>query len=296
MIVTPALSPASTYADALERVRAIQARDDDRVAPNARTALLTHGERRPWSIVLFHGLTNHPGQFVELAPKLAALGVNVLAPRMPYHGYRDRLTADIAKLTAEELVAASHEAVDVAAGLGERVAVLGISMGGLQCAYLAQTRSDIATSMPIGPDFGLLQLPHAVTQVIGWLGRHAPNLFLWWDPRVRADQRPRTAYPRFSTHALMQTLRISDLVYKASKQAAPQAARVATVVNRTDPAVNNEVTLEIVRQWQAMRSRGVEFHELQGLPMNHDIIDPDNPLAKTEIVYPKLIDLLALHS
>ena len=92
----------------------------------------------------------------------------------------------------------------------------------------------------------------------------------------------------------MQTLRISDDVYRASKAFPPAAERIATVVNRTDPAVHNQVTLEVVERWRAQRPKGVEFHELTGLPMNHDIIDPDNPLARTKVVYPKLIEMLGI--
>ena len=68
------------------------------------------------------------------------------APRMPYHGYADRLTNALAALRAEGLVEAAFAAVDIARGLGERVAVLGISMGGLQCAYLGAFRDDVAVS------------------------------------------------------------------------------------------------------------------------------------------------------
>jgi esterase/lipase len=296
MIEPPVPNPASSYAEAIARVQTFEARDDARIATNARTRLIEHGARTAWSVVLFHGLTNHPGQFVELAPQIARLGVNVFVPRMTYHGYIDRMATDIKALTAQEILRVSSEAADIAAGLGERVAVLGISMGGLQSAYLAQMRDDIATSVPIGPDFGILQLSHPVSMAIGSLMRLFPNLFLWWDPRIKAAQRPKTAYPRFSTHALAQTLRISSAVFHAAKVNAPLAARIATIVNRNDPAVNNEVTLEAVNRWRNLRKSGIEYHELQGLPQNHDIIDPDNPLARIKVVYPKLIEILGIHS
>lgn len=296
MIAHPAPNRAASYEEAIARVRAVAALDDARIAPSAHTALLDHGVKRPWAVVLFHGFTNHPGQFVEFAPQLFALEANVYVPRMTYHGYADRMSRDIAALRAEDLVAAAYEAVDIAGGLGERVAVLGISMGGLQCAYLAQFRQDVSTSVCVAPDFALLQLSRGVTDMLAWTFNHLPNFFLWWDPRVRAKMRPHTAYPRFSTHALMQVQRLADAVHTAAKKKPPQAGRIAAVVNRFDPAVNNGVTREVLGDWLAHGEVGAEYHELLGLPANHDIIDPDNALARTALVYPRLIEALAIHT
>jgi len=272
----------------------MMALDDDRIGKNARTTLLDHGERRPWAVVLFHGLTNHPGQYVEFGPQVFETGANVFIPRLPKHGYADRMTDDIASLTAGEVLATSSEAVDIACGLGERVAILGISVGGLLAAYFAQFRADVASAVPVAPDFALLQLPHGLTWTLEKLVLALPNFFMWWDARIRERQRPVTAYPRFSTHALMQTLRIGDVVYDTSKNAAPLAMHVATVINRVDPAVNNDVTRRVVENWQSRRVGGIELIELRNLPENHDIIDPDNPVARTDLVYPRLLDALDL--
>jgi alpha-beta hydrolase superfamily lysophospholipase len=296
VIAAPAFSPAASYEEGITRARAIMQHDDQRIAPAARTLLLDSGKRVPWCVVLFHGLTNHPGQYVEFAPQLAELGANVLVPRMPLHGYANRMTGALAHLTAEMLLRRTYEAVDAAAGLGERVAVLGISMGGLLCAHLAQYRADVAASVPVAPDFGLLNLSRGVTAALSVVVNALPNMFLWWDPRIKEAQRPKDAYPRFSTHALMQTVRIGNAVFDAARTAAPLAGRIATVVNERDPAVNNRVTLQVVDRWQRLRKTGIDYVSLAGLPENHDLIDPDNPQARTNVVYPKLIEILALHS
>lgn len=294
MIELPPSRPAASYNEALDRARAIMARDDGQVLPTARTSLIEAGERRPWCVVLLHGLTNNPGQFAQFARMLQQTGANVFIPRMPKHGYADRLTDALASLTAEELVSTTNEAIDIACGLGDKVAVLGISMGGLLAAYFGQYRADVASAVPVAPDFGVLHLPQVVTSTLASLGRVLPNVFLWWDPRIKSAQRPRTAYPRFSTHALSQTIRIGDAVIEAAKTAAPLAPRIATVVNLVDPAVNNESTKEVVDLWEEYRESGIEYIEYRDLPENHDIIDPDNPLARTELVYPRLIDALAI--
>jgi len=294
MLAPPASSPAAGYADGIAMARVIMERDDARIGPTAKTLLLDHGTRTPWSVVLYHGFTNHPGQFAEFAGQLYALGANVLVPRMPLHGYADRMTDALKSLTAEMLLECSYQAVDAAVGLGERVAVAGLSMGGSICAYLAQYRADIATSMPIAPDFGLLNLPRWVLDILCPVALALPNVFLWWDPRNKENVLPKTAYPRFPTHALMQTVRIGSEAYHAANREPALAARIATVVNTHDPAVSNAVTLQVVRRWQRLRSSGIEYVQLTDLPENHDIIDPENPQARTDLVYPKLIEVLAL--
>ncbi|MGA8533992.1 MAG: alpha/beta fold hydrolase [Candidatus Tumulicola sp.] len=290
-LVLPERKPAQSYGDGLERARAIMALDGADVLPAAHSALLEHGRRTPLAVVLLHGYTNNPAQYAAFAPQLFQRGVNVFVPRMPEHGDRDRLTARIAGLTAGALVRGVAEALDAASGLGERVGVLGISMGGSLAAYVAQ-HWEVAVAVPVAPDFALLELPYSVSRFAGRVLSVLPNLFMWWDPRERARHQPLTAYPRFSTRALAQTLLIGDDVHAAARLEPPRAVRIVTIVNRCDPAVNNEVTQQISLEWTGWRPRGVEYVELRGLPENHDIVDPQNPLARTDRVYPMLLKAL----
>jgi alpha-beta hydrolase superfamily lysophospholipase len=270
------------------------ARDHDGISANARTMLLEHGEVRAMSVVLFHGFTNHPGQYAQFAPQLFNAGANVFVPRFPRHGHVNRMTTALESLTAEELVACAHDALDVAQGLGERVAVLGISMGGLLAAHAAQFRYDVDTAVPVAPDFALLHMPYAVSRTVALVMKALPNFFMWWDPRLRMAQRPATAYPRYPTHALMETLRVGDAVYAAARIQAPRASRITAAVNPADPAVNNAVTRSVVDAWKSHCASPIRYLELTGLPQNHDVIDPDNPAARTDLVYPKLVETLGL--
>jgi esterase/lipase len=293
MTASIASKPATSYAEAVDRAQAFMARDDESILPQARTALLSHGAQRPLAVVLFHGFTNNPAQYAAFAPLVYERGPNVFVPRMPEHGDRDRMTKRLAHLTAKMVLASANEAVDIACGLGERVAVLGISMGGSLSAYFGQFRA-IELAVPVAPDFALLQLPYLVSRLLARVVLLLPNFFMWWDPRERIHHRPYTAYPRFSTHALMQTLRIGDEVYAAARQRPQLTTRIVTIVNRADPAVNNEVTRAVCAQWQRWNPQGVDYVELHDLPENHDIIDPGNPLARTGLVYPKLLEALGL--
>jgi len=269
------------------------ARDGDDVLPQARTLLLEHGDPTPLAVVLFHGLTNNPAQYSRFAPLLHARGVNVFVPRMPKHGDRNRLSTRIATITAEELLRAAGEAVDIARGLGGRIGLLGISAGALLTAYFAQFQP-AAVAVPVAPSFALLQLPHGLSRFVQRVALRLPNAFLWWDPRVRARLQPVTAYPRFSTHALMQSLRIGDAVYAAASRERPLAERIVLVVNRADPAVNNQVAKSVAQAWSVHDPRAVACFELSNLPQLHDIVDPMQPAARPDLVYPKLLEALGV--
>ena len=282
---------ALSYHEALEAARVFCARDDAEILPDARTRLLEWGEQTTLAAVLFHGLTNNPAQYAQFAPLLHAHGINVFVPRFPEHGDRDRMTTRNAGVTAQQLLAVGSEAIAIAGGLGQRVAVVGISMGALVAAYFAQFQA-IDIAVPIAPSFALLRLPYAVSGVLKRIALALPNAFVWWDPRARGSELPVTAYPRFSTHALARSMSIGDTVYAAAERDAPLARRIVTVVNRDDPAVNNHVTARVSAAWSAHKPDGVEFVELAGLPRMHDIVDPQQPRARTDLVYPKLLAAL----
>ena len=169
--------------------------------------------------MLFHGLTNSPAQYSAFAPMLFERGVNVLVPRMPEHGNRDRMTTRIAEVTPEALLSTANEAVDIACGLGERTGVLGISMGALLAGYCAQFRR-LDEAVLIAPNFGLLHLPRFACRLLSWGLRAFPNRFMWWDPRVRDTRGPLAAYPRFPTRVLGATMSIADAVYECRAKAA----------------------------------------------------------------------------
>lgn len=272
-------------------MRAMGTLDDDTIRPQAYTRLYTHERTTPLSIVLWHGLTNNPQQYDLLAPQLHARGHNVLVPRLPEHGDRDRMTTRLKSLTAERLLAAATEAVDIAQGLGDRVVLAGISTSGLLCAYFAQNRRDVAHCVPINPVFSMLNFSPGVNRVVGRLLLSLPNFFVWWNPRIKEAQLPLHGYPRVPTHALMQCLRIGEDVYEQAQGNPPLCDAVTVVTNRLDPAVNNNVTYAVLRFWKRQAAEKVRSFQFEHLPKNHDIIDPINPVAQVEAVYPKLVEI-----
>src|ERR1700744_2694065 len=100
MIAAPAPRPAGSYGESIERLHAMSRLDGSDILDAARTTALLTDRVTPLAVVLLHGFTNNPAQYSTFAPLLHARGVNVVVPRMPLHGYRNRMTDAIANLTA----------------------------------------------------------------------------------------------------------------------------------------------------------------------------------------------------
>ncbi len=280
------------YEEAVHIASGLQDLDGPNVNPVCRTRLYTHDRRMPRALVLLHGFTNCPEQFDVIGRLFHAQGWNVLIPRYPRHGYRDRLNTSISELRADHLIAVANRSADAAHGLGEHVTVAGMSLGGSLAGHLAQNHPHVDRAVLIAPLFGLKFVPGAFNRALGRLTYLLPNFYIWWDPRVRDRLPPTYGYPRFSTHAYASLFRIASQVAKASRVAAPQAKHIAVVTNANEPGLENRLTYRIVEEWRE-HGATVETHEFplsDRLP--HDLIDPGNPNQNTELVYPIVTRLI----
>jgi pimeloyl-ACP methyl ester carboxylesterase len=284
------MQPRIAKARALLETIAAQERADPQIDPSYGARCWIGDEVVPLAVVLLHGLTNSPPQYDRLAPLLHARGHAVVVPRMPYHGYRDRMTDAIAQLRASDLEATALQAVIVGALCAERVVVAGISVGATLAGWLA-ARTRIDTGIAIAPFCGLRELPAGANDALGVLLRGAPNAFGWWDPRSKEAQPPAHGYPRYATRALGASLRISTEMDVVPGDSTAHGRRVILVVNAREPVVNNS---HAARRFRSLRARGVAYEcvALHGLPGVHDIIEPEIPQACTEVVYPRIIELI----
>src|SRR5712692_611162 len=130
------------YADAVARITALQAQDSADINPLCRTQLLTYGRKVERVLVCLHGFTNCPQQFARLAQTFFDMGYNVLVPRLPQHGFANRLSHALGQLTADTLLTLTDEVIDVAHGLGAHVTLAGLSLGGTLALWAAQRRAD----------------------------------------------------------------------------------------------------------------------------------------------------------
>lgn len=272
----------------LEAIRAAE-RADPRIDPDKGTAWWLGDAVAPRAVVLLHGLSNCPLQYRRLAAQLRARGQAVIVPRFPHHGYRDRMTGALAELRAGELEATALRAVALAALCGERVAVAGISIGAALAGWLA-ARVGLELAVAVAPFCGIRVLPGALNDGLGALLRAAPNAFVWWDPRVKRGVPPAHGYPRFATRSIGASLRLSTDM-DGLPPGPPHARRVALVLNAHDPAVNNA---HARRRFGTLRERGTALDEIvwRDVPHIHDLVEPEIPQARPDLVYPRLIELL----
>ena len=255
------------------------------------THLMTHDKKVDRAIILVHGYTSCPQQFHELGQRFYDLGYNVLIAPLPHHGLADRMTDAHAQLKAEDLAAYADETVDIAQGLGEQVIMMGISAGGVTTAWAAQNRSDVDLAVIISPAFGFKQIPTPLTAAVMNIYTFLPDSFEWWDPALQAEAPPAHAYPRYSKHALVQTLRLGFAAQADAQRIQPAAKKMVIALNTNDNSVNNALTTDVVKLWQAHAADLTTYEFEANLKLGHDLIDPAQPDARIDIVYPRLIDL-----
>ncbi len=285
--------PAADCTEARARFECALERDPQAVDPASRSRLLGPPERTEHAIVFFHGLSNSPQQFLRLGQRFVEHGYHVYIPRLPYHGYADRMTTDLQHLTAGNLLDAAAESVDLAAGLANEVTVCGLSLGGVLAIWAAFFR-DVSLAAPIAPAIGLPFLPYGLTRVLFGAMARLPNRFIWWDPRSRQALRgPPYAYPRFSTHALAASQRLAVDLVEAAVHQPPRARSVLVISNAADLAVSNRATRLLVRRWRAAGANNVRTFEFpRRLKLFHDLIDPLQPNAQPDLVHPILEKML----
>jgi len=280
--------PARDFVAARERFAVLAARDGASICAAGRSRFFEHGHATPLAIVLIHGLTNAPQQWVPFATALTARGHNVVVPRLPGHGEADRMTTALARVRANDYLATTNEAIDIARGAGARVVVAGLSIGAAFAAWHALRRSDVDRAIVLVPLFGLRRLPLAVDCALARVLGLLPNAFVPWDPHGDGSQIPAYGYPRFATRALAATLRIGLAVERASHRLAP-CGDIVTVLNANEPACENTIARAIATRLARARPERSQTIVWSDLPAIHDIVDPTNPHGRTDLVYPRLL-------
>jgi carboxylesterase len=277
------------YEAGIEIAASLKNLDGPNVNLACHTRLYTHGHRTERSLVLLHGFTNCPQQFDALGRHFYGLGWNVLIPRYPRHGYSDRLTTSIAELRSSHLLALANRAAEAGAGLGERLTVAGLSLGGTLTGMLAQERESVERAVLIAPMLGLQRIPGPAHPVLAELAYILPNVWVWWDSRLKDKVEPPYGYPRFSTHAYAALFKTATRVLKAAQAAAPKAESISVITNAGEPGLENRFTYQLVDRWRRHGAAVSTFEFPLSERLPHDLIDPANPAQNTRLVYPVVI-------
>lgn len=288
---THALS-AQSYKDALQRVAALRADEGQNMNPVSRLQLMTHQKKTERAIILVHGYTSSPQQFHQLGLQLYDAGYNVLIAPLPHHGLADRMTQEHAKLTAEELAAYTDRTVNIARGLGKQVVMMGISTGGVMTAWAAQNRSDIDLAVIISPAFGFNKIPTFLTAAAMNIYGFLPDIFEWWNPDLKEKEPPAYSYPRYSRHALVEILRLGFAVRTDASKKPPAAKKMVFIFNANDTTINHELEKEMATIWQSYHAKLTTYEFPAALKLRHDMIDPAKSGQRTDIVYPRLMELI----
>lgn len=102
----------------------------------------------PSGVLVLHGFTGNPASMRPLAELLAKVGYSVELPRLPGHG---TTVEDMMTTTWADWSKAAEEAYDTLSEHCERVAVVGLSMGGGLTAHVAEVRSSVVGCVFINP-------------------------------------------------------------------------------------------------------------------------------------------------
>ena len=288
------MSPDNDLTRARELFATLAARDGPQISVAGHSRFFATASRTPLGVVLLHGLTNAPEQWVRFAGELAVRGANVVVPRFPGHGYVDTATHAIARVRARDLLRVTAQAIDVAAAAADRVVVVGLSVGGPIAAARALEDARISRVVCVSPFFGIAHLGRranaGLTAVLEWL----PNAFLPWDPRGGTSQTPPYAYRRFPTRVLAECLRIALDVQRRARHGASPSGDARFLLNAREPACNNALAEATSRMWNRSRAGTSVVDTANDFPPIHDVIDPHDPQNRVDVVYPRLHALVGV--
>ena len=310
LLLTPVLDrplattgePTRSYEQAMARATTLTLADGPGINPVCRSRVISHGQRTERSVVLLHGYTNCPQQFDTIAQAYANAGYSVVVPRLPGHGASDRLTKALSDVHPDDLVHTGDLAVDIAAGLGAEVTVVGLSGGGTLAAWLATERNDVNRAVLIAPLVIPKVLPESTVAPLARFSRLATDFYLWWDSEKRERlANPPYAYPRYSVRSLGAFLSIGRATQTTAPRRDTSLDRLVVITNENDGAVSNVGVYALERHLERLlrlNQPSVDrfdyvFPESAGY--KHDLVDPNGENAEDiDAIYRSLRLLLDL--
>lgn len=286
--------PIVDHEEAVHLIAELRKLAPESIRPECRGIVMDHGRKTKDVYVLLHGLTNCPEQFREFGEILFQRGDNVLIQRTPYHGFLEEYEAEQKLLTWAEMLESANFAIDVAHAFGDRITVVGLSVNGATTAWFAQTRDDVDRAVVIAPFLAPAGVDQKWILPLGRLIYRLPNSLVWWDRNLKEQlQGPSYSYPQFATHPIAHVMRIGLDVVDRAENEAPKAGKVMMVTSASDVAVSLEQAAHLEALWKGKapdRVSSYQFPKEDQIP--HDCIDPHQPGARIDLVYPKLIELI----
>ncbi|MFT4108591.1 alpha/beta hydrolase [Propionicimonas sp.] len=228
------------------------------------------------TLVIWHGFTNAPSQFTAVAEQLRDRGFRVLVPRMPFHGESDVLNRDMLRLTPAMLINHLHVVVDIAAGFGAPVWVLGLSAGATMAGWAAAARPEVGRLVLAAPLVAPVGFPMWLVRLFAKFPRIVPRIYWWWDPRVKAGIKGSPyAYPGFPLPGIMPFLHLSEWLYDSTMRVGHDLDRAVLITNPSDFAIRKDAARAFASE--VFAPRATSFGEAVVDPERkwmHDFVDP----------------------
>lgn len=283
----------ASYEAAIADVPSFDEKEGKEVADLCVSRVYHSGKKVARSIILWHGYTNCPKQFDELGKRLAAKGYNVLIPRTPGHGYTDRMTDALGKVTFEDFIAYIHRSLAIGAMLGEETTVVGLSGGGTFAMWSALYEKDAERVISIAPvaypeGFEPYQREFVI-RYASWM----PNELRWWSNEQKGDfPGPPYSYRRYASKSMGIILHMSSTVEQALRGGMQLQKPVTFVINEADQALRTPELIEISGLFEkaGAQVRRYFFDKSKGYP--HDLIDEHNIKGDKEDVYKVILELV----
>ena len=281
-------NPSVDYDEALRRLKKIQQDEQSIVNDAGGSQIMTHGHKTDRVYVLVHGITNSPLQFVELGEKLFNRGANVLIMRMPYHGLKSHEASELKQLVAKDLRDYGDETLDIAAGLGDAVDVIGVSGGGTVTAWIAQNRSEVERAVLLSPFFGIAKTPHFVDTFLMNVFERIPNIVFDNPLEPQRDW----VYRGEATRGVAAFLMLGKAVFKQAESADVAARDIYILTTARDDTADNSYATELAEIW-GEAGANVDQHAFEAsMNIPHNSIDPATDVEIKQAVYQKIIEWL----
>lgn len=281
------------YEAAIADIKNFDEPEKDEIREECTSRVYSTGKKEVRTIILWHGYTNCPKQFDELGQRLFAKGYNVLIPRVPGHGYQDRMTEALGTVTFEDFRDFIQRSVAIGNMLGDKTTVVGLSGGGTFALWSALYEKDVDRVIAIAPVAYPRGFEPYLREFVIKYASFMPNEFKWWNDEQKGDfPGPPYAYRRYSSKSMGIVLHMASTVEQALKGGMKLHGPITFVINEADQALRDKELLEISNLFEkggAEVTRSI-FEQDKGYP--HDLIDAHNIKEHKEDVYKVILELI----
>lgn len=262
--------PVHSYEEAVARIRAVEAAEAAMaLQPEGRSIAMLAGGRTPKAVLIFHGYTAVPDQFRLIGEAYRAQGYNVWIPRLPHHGATDRMTDQFSRITATGLRDFADSSVDIVAGLGDEVTVVGLSGGGSLSLWSGFERREVTRTNLISPLLHPAGYSEWQARPLVRALRLLPfDLYHWWTPDEDRNIQGYD-YPRFSLKGIAALLSLTHWVDARNRP--PVTSQVTLLRNDGDPKLDSAFNERFVRRLVPADRLHVH-HVPASLGLVHDVV------------------------